>query len=600
MLRTIRSLRVRALVGRLTQLTLVVIGLRWILAQALAAQGGKTVWVFGQDDRHRYTSMAMLTGTLRMHGGLTYLGPDDQAYGGAAYTNWGFGVPSMQLPFHAVAPWLGKHWTSHAKHFVSGFFPDRAIFFTYMVLLAAALWLALDRAFAAGVLRRAGWLRRTFAAGASVALIFNLALYPLVSSRFIVYEETLAYFVVVQLFAVSAYVFVRERPSSWPVCALAVAAGLGLLTRATGVGYLGMWGLLVLLERRTVRSVVTFAAAAAPFTLFWLYSNWAKSGSPVSFGYENGMPWFSYHTGMLRFRNYTCADTARHAWVAAKELFQWLFVSVADPTDAHLKQCHFVWEARAPGNSREAFLGPWVLAFLCWVTAHYAARRERRLSLYVPIATCVFLFFNYARTVGFAWRYVGDFWPLLVLIAVQYARWLPSRVGPLPYLRMAACFYLLSLVLFKTQVETAVSSIQNASEAQIAGLPAAFKRSRYGEDAALPSRIACGAVPSWPYHNGEGWSSSCGVDTCTDVFLHVPKKADGSYELRFATQGFDMPRLRVFVNGRVYTATRQGEEYSAPVTVDYGRLVTPTVVVAVEWTSKPDPIPGKLLWIELT
>ena len=130
-----------------------------------------------------------------------------------------------------------------------------------------------------------------------MALVFNLALYPLVSSRFIVYEETLAYFVVLQLFAISAYVFVRESRSSWAVAGLAVAAGFGLLTRATGIVYIAMWGLLVLLERRTLRSMVTFAAAASPLVGFWLYSNWVKSGSPISFGYENGMPWFSFHDG---------------------------------------------------------------------------------------------------------------------------------------------------------------------------------------------------------------------------------------------------------------------------------------------------------------
>ena len=201
---------------------------------------------------------------------------------------------------------------------------------------------------------------------------------------------------------------------------------------------------------------------------------------------------------------------------------------------------------------------------------------------------------------GFAWRYVGDFWPLLVLIAVQYARWLPSSVGPLPHLRMAACFCLLSLALFKTQVEPAVFTVQDAPELQVARLAAVFAQSRYAEDPVLPSRIACGSVPLWPYHNGEGWTPSCRVDTYTDVFLHVPeKKADGAYEVRFGTQGFDMPNVRVFVNGRLYTATRRGQEYEATVNIDYGRLVTPTVVVAVEWTSQSAPLPGKLLWIEL-
>src|SRR5579872_6981140 len=182
MLRSIRSPRVRALAGRLLQLLLVLYGVRWILGQALDAQGGKTIWLFSQDDRHRFTAMSMLTGTLRLHNGLTYLGGDEQAYGGASYTNWGFGVPAMQLPFQAVAPWLARHWTSHAKQFAAGFFPDRAIYFAYVMLLVPVLWLALDRTLAGGAKSRARWLPRTLAAGAATALVFNLTLFPLVSS----------------------------------------------------------------------------------------------------------------------------------------------------------------------------------------------------------------------------------------------------------------------------------------------------------------------------------------------------------------------------------------------------------------------------------
>ena len=607
MLPVVRRLRprsLRALLAILPKVLVVVLGLWLILSQALAAQGGKSPWAFSSDDRHRFTSMAMLTGTLRLRNGLSTLSGDEQAYGGASYTNWGYGAPLMQLPFEAAAHWLGAHakkGSATAKRFASGFFPDRAIHFAYVAMLAPALWLAIDRALASrgrGTSARFGGLSRTVLAGATTVLALTCALYPLTSSRFIIYEETIAYFVIVQLFALSAYVFVRDTRSLVPVCALAVAAGLGLLTRATGLGYLGMWGALVLLERRTVRSVAAFSLAAAPLVGFWLYSNWVKAGSPLSFGYENGMPWFPFHTGLLRFRNYRCADTLGHAWIAATQLFEWLCVDVPDPTDPHLLRCHFVMELRSPAYSRDGFLGPTVLVFLCWVLGHYVARRERKLSLYLPLVTVAFLFFNYARTVGFAWRYVGDFWPLVLLIAVQYARWLPSAA--LPQLRLAGAFAFLAFVGYETQIKPALVTVDNLGEGAVANLAASFKQARYGEDPPLPSRIACGSLPGWPYHNGQGWGAGCTVDTYTNVFLRAPKKTDGHYDLRFGTQGFEAKALRVFVNGRIYTARREGDGYVATFDMNYARLHTPSVMVAVEWTAEPDPLPGKLMWIELS
>ena len=84
----------------------------------------------------------------------------------------------------------------------------------------------------------------------------------------------------------------------------------------------------------------------------------------------------------------------------------------------------------------------------------------------------------------------------------------------------------------------------------------------------------------------------------------MPPKADGLYELRLHTRGFAAPSLRVFVNGRFYSAhLRRGEEedvYVAAVAIDYPALTTPTVMATVQWTLGVDPVPGgKLLSIEL-
>src|SRR5580693_8253293 len=129
---------------------LLILGSLLLLGTAMVVWEG-SIWGFTYTNQHRFTSMAMLTGTLRMHGGISRITSDEQIFNGAGYTNWGYGVPLLELPFHAVARRV------HA--FATGFFPDRAIFFLYLAGLPPVLWLSLERLFA-GRHPDERWLRR--------------------------------------------------------------------------------------------------------------------------------------------------------------------------------------------------------------------------------------------------------------------------------------------------------------------------------------------------------------------------------------------------------------------------------------------------------
>jgi hypothetical protein len=111
--------------------------------------------------------------------------------------------------------------------------------------------------------------------------------------------------------------------------------------------------------------------------------------------------------------------------------------------------------------------------------------------------------------------------------------------------------------------------------------------------------VACHDAVSWPYRGGLGWSSGCTVDTFTNVFLGVPKKADSHYELRMQTEDLAPPSVRVYLNGRNYTALRDGDTYRMPVDLDYSALTAPTVMITVQWTQAYTPPSGRLLWIEI-
>lgn len=592
----------------------------WVLAScSAAAMGGfDRLWTFEATDRIRFTSMAMLDGTLKLRNGVLLADRDEQVFNGATYTNWGFGAPLLQMPFHAVARWVWKlPWR---------FFPDRAIYFIYVVIVAAILWAAFDRLLAQRPrLAGARWMRHVLSWSA-VLLVLSRVLFPLMSFRFLMYEETICYMVLCELLAIAAYVFATPSWGVGPAILLGAAAGLGLLTRSTTVVYVGMWALLVVLEGRTRKSFVAFVAGLAPFMVFWMYSNHVRSGGAFAFGYTNAITSWDFNLAVQRFGN-PCTETLPHVLRSAAWLFRGMFLTPNEPPaplpplpSAHLpppaapavhwyQKCHERWELRGPDDQSyhlDAFLGPVVLAILVWIVASYLARRERRLSLYLPFLAFGAIFFAFAREVlGYIWRYADDLWPLVVLACVQYVRTLPTRADrALLGYPLAAVLGATSLVIYVREIEPARSTIELVDQRDPVATPLAiwdrYVISRDEKDAPLPSAYTCGEAKRPPFDNGLGWLTDCGVLTMTNLFLHVPEeRADDHYRLRFETSGMSAPALRVYVNGRFFEAYRSGDEYVADVAIHYPALSSPSVMVTIEWVHGMDPPPGRLLRVAL-
>jgi hypothetical protein len=573
--------------------SLLAAGFAWLLRMALNALGGyERLWLFNRTEQHRYTAMAMLTGTLRLRGSLALLGFDEQVFNGAVYTNWGYGVPLLQMPFHAIA----ARWTTRS------FFPDRAIYFAYLTATILFLWAAFGRLLA---MRDAGASRvkHDVLSCAATGLVLACALYPLMSCRFVIYEETICYLVLCELAALGAYVFALRRWGLPAVCGMGIASGLGLLVRPTGLVYVGVWGAMTVFESRSKRATLRFALALAPFVAFWMSSNWVRTGSPVGIGFLNAMVNNAPQTGMVRFGS-ACVDTSGHVWQVAKWLLFAFFIAIRQDPPEWMQACHLMFEERPPA-AHEPFFGLAVLAVLTWILLHHVARRERRLALYVPFAALALLFAGYVYAgAGFAWRYVGDFWPLIVLTCAQYVHTLHTAANKLLGLPLAIVFAICSVGSYRRSLEPWQPERYYGGDhwetlPKADGMWEGFVASRLGADKPLPSQIRCGDRAVWPPGNAQGWYWDCDVDLVTNVYLGVPRKAaDDGYEVRFKTDQMTAATLRVYLNGRIYTATRDGATYRASVRIPYARLHSPIVMAAVEWSRGPPPT-GKLLSIEL-
>ncbi len=627
--------------GPFTRLPLrlrVAAGLAFLWLAAWSSLYGK-LNAFEPFDAPRFTSKAILSGSLHMRSALAHVGHDEQVYNGAVYTNWGFGVPLMQAPFHALAAWVNA-----GSWFFTGFFPDRAIFFFYMAALAPLLWSAIDRllrsppgspawAPSTGVRLAVSW------AGTWLTLV--LTLYPFPATRFVVYEETLGYLAICQLVALSAYVRSQpDRPdraafaggigtasgatgcsgvpavSAWRadawVALTAAAAGMGLLVRPTGLIHLGVWGAVFALGelRRTslgerARRTMVFALVAVPFLSFWMWSNRVRTGTPFGFGLNNSNPAWSFGTPAQRFGS-VCIDSPLHAAQAFGRLLQafFLYVTPHAPAGSWLNRCHVGFEER--DGTGEPFFGPVVLVLLLWILVDHLRRRETRLALYMPFAAMGVLLASYTYAgAEFVWRYSGDFWPLIVLACVMALQVRgPSRAGPVtPRLAKflfwaGAVFFFRSLVPFQWSTRAEVLDWPH-----VASMAADFEEARRGRDAPHPSRKTVRGPFSPLYHDRLGWNADGTVDTFTNVYLGVPRRADGAggHRIHFSTDGIQVPGLRVYCNRRLYQAEREGDGYGVEVAVVDADLVSPIVMVTIEWVHALDPIPGvKLLAIELS
>jgi hypothetical protein len=588
------------LAWRLPWLCLFAVGVWFLFRPALHIFGRhlSDLWVYSRSPQHRYTAMSMLTGSLTMHWSVGHAGHDEQVYNGAGYTNWGYGIPLLQLPFHAIA--------RHMRSLPQKFFPDRAIFFSYLALSIPIVWAGFDKLLAARERFGASHpLRRHVVSWAATAFVLVTALYTMLASRFIIYEESVAYFAMVQLVTCAAFVFaVDERASIGAIVAFAAAAGIGLLVRPTGLIYLGVWTGLLLFERRSRKTLLAFSAGLAPFLVFWLVTNQVRTGVPWSTGFTNILPGYDLHIPIIRFGS-RCTDTSQHTKQAALRLFSALFSLASDDPKPAMKDCHFDYE---PHNGdiqfmteTEPFLGMAVLLFLAWTFAHHVARRDLRLTTHLPHVGIALVFMAYVYAgAGFAWRYVADFWPLFVLVGVQYVRRLPRSADGVLGWPLAPVLLLGAIACYRHNTEPWKPFVKTLDESEVPRMWDDFSNWRWATDKPMPSTIKCGQAPDWPWRNGRGWGAGCVVDTYSDVFVGVPPKEDDHYVFRFKTEGMTAPSVRVYVNGRIYRAYRTGVgTYEAEVKLRYRSMHSPIVLTTIEWTTSKDPPPGKLLEVEI-
>jgi hypothetical protein len=544
------------------------IALSLTLLFAVYGSGGiSTVLKYTRHCSNKLTSVGLLEGRLHYSRPLAEGIEDDmQIYDGAQFTNWGYGVAILQTPFH-FAYRLFKH----------GYFPDRLIYFFYFFVCCVFLSLSFKKLFET----QFGYPAPLACALATVLIlfIFTFSLFRLTSFRFIAYEETLAYLVLGQLLILSFYIFYYlERRPLWIYLA-AFTASFCLVIRGSSAFILLVWATCFFLL--TPRNIIHFCVGAIPSTLFWICSNYAKSGSYFALGYQNTIPGDLLQTPLVRFQT-PCGSSFSKALEVFFLIFRILFIGDTK-TPESLLSCQFAVER----GKEVPYIGPVFLLLLIFALAYHVKRNPKKLDFYIPYLGIVGLFAAYAfGGISFNIRYAYDFWPFLVLIAVQFLMFHGLRFKTqLPY--VFCILPLISVFIIQrdvvTNFHTLALSESSPSRAQCWDRSAAETEAiNHFEQ---PSSFICKQLHGNAAERWMGWSKNCEVTGMSSFLLGLPKSEDSArhFTLELTVNRRLEEAPRVYINGSYYETLWRENAYYANFDITRRELISSLLLVSVRW-----------------
>jgi hypothetical protein len=365
---------------------------------------------------HPYVLMqvrAFLSGRLALFPHPSGAG-NDYAWGrGGMHQAWGLGVPILATPFHLIG-----------RLFRAPGFPDNLRF----LILYAVVCVVLARALHRTSRDEPGALVAS-AAAAGFVMVFPTFI-GMISSRFLIYEQTIATGALWSILLLSGVLALVHRCSYGRLVAVCGAAGFSALIRPP----LAVYGLttvaiaMIIARHRGVRPRAMLVALAAygGVTVLDLVGNALRFGSPFQTGYGNCVSGV-FVNRMVRWG----LPFARVPWtIAAKEMFATLFLLQPVPAQIMMGMPPASVQPYAVGvRWREYYAPTYDLIILAlWIAAlvlvcvrtyrHRLWRRDRDLSREIvtivgawALPPILVLFPFYARIGNLVTRYATDMFP---------------------------------------------------------------------------------------------------------------------------------------------------------------------------------------------
>jgi len=278
------------------------------------------------NEGHPYILMqvrAMLSGRLALFAHPSGAGNDYDWGRGGMHQAWGLGVPILALPFHLLGRLFGAPG-----------FPDGARFLVLYAATTVALARALDLAAPPPAGSVAGPARPGLRGGPSTAVAASLAagsvmVFPtfvgMVSSRFLIYEQTIATGALWSVVLLAGTISLVPRCTPGRLALVCAAAGFSILLRPPLAVYGVVTVALALFigRRKGLRPAALLSALLAYLgsTALYFVGNALRYGSPLVAGFENGVS----GSEVNRLTRWGLPFAKTPFLTAAKEMFVTLF-----------------------------------------------------------------------------------------------------------------------------------------------------------------------------------------------------------------------------------------------------------------------------------
>lgn len=389
---------------------------------------------YSPSSAHRLQTIALLHGDLALSHDPKDLDHDFTWSEGGVHQVWGLGIPLARLPFYALARVWSARW-----------FPDRLIFCFALGAVTLLAWHITTRPYA-GDRGEAMLLDSAPFQSRLVFLIVLLGFPPFITlliSRFLVYEEVLAwvYLVGISIFLL-LFAFWRQPRLGW-LCALACICGVSPLFRPTLLFYAGPAMLLAtfrLIElKRAPQAFFAWVGVFAGCSLLW-YTNLRSFGGGFEFGHHLNVQRPDL-MGSLYATRFDYPYSKEPLGSATMELVGALFgLKRMNGTDWYAPDL-FVWQSRNV-RWREMYLTTYDWSFLPLLIGGlltcFPNRLRQPFSFWTgkpqfgalwAVSSIGLLFFFYLRTPPISSRYLVDFAPGFAILTFLGWRAILGKYG---------------------------------------------------------------------------------------------------------------------------------------------------------------------------
>ncbi|MEC8086119.1 MAG: hypothetical protein VX096_04070 [Pseudomonadota bacterium] len=482
----------------------------------------------GDYDYHVRQSLSLIKGLtyLPLDINTTHperLGGDLHFYNGVYYSAWGLGIPFLQLPFHYMSMMIFDE-----------IFPSTIIFIVFACVTALILFKFFTR------------YQSSMSSFIATLIVIYFSLYWLIAYRFLVYEQTTAYF---SLFIINALVYfikLEEDKDKKNIPFLVLNLFIAIMIRPTGI-FIALFFFLYLFVKHKSYLVdyVKFFFLPALIFMFFAYE---KSGGifPAGIG--------TIHAGIKDELFYnrigapcypgTTIDIYLERFL---QFFRAFFIThhiygkeVTDPN------CILILEDMIGLNK------PWIspivgiILLASWVVILLSKKYIELIFILSGFITTLLLYTFLAN--GAAYRYSVDFYFYILLsIFLLYRSDFYKKIFMMKNIKILfGSILLFYIYVFSTIIAENYSSAHLVSRDKLE-----YNKLTWTYSSAFPYTRYCKEKPiDKTEYDMMGWSVNCNVEKFINTYIKLPNDK-GEYKL--VITGKNLPEIfTVRINGKLY------------------------------------------------